>query len=90
MESLVAACESLVASNLGRLHWECGVSATGPPGKSSSMRHTRNKKNILSHLPSVTSVTRLPGISLNYFLFIYVHICSYRNIEGFFCAFLIA
>ena len=45
MGSLLVACELLSAacgiefpdqgSNLGPLHWECGVLATGPPGKSS-------------------------------------------------------
>ena len=46
MESLGAACDLLVAAcgmsfpdwrlNAGSLHWECGVSAPGPPGKSVS------------------------------------------------------
>ena len=36
---LVVACGIYVpdqSSNLGSLHWECGVLATGPPGKSPS------------------------------------------------------
>ena len=38
-EVLVEACGISFlgqGSNLGPLHWECGVSATGPPGKSQS------------------------------------------------------
>ena len=46
------------------------------------------KRNILGHLPRVTSVTKLTGILLNYFLFIYVRIRAYINVEGFFVLFL--
>ena len=50
-----AACELLVAacgiqfpdqgSNPGPLHWECGVLATGPPGKSPRMGEILNGKD---------------------------------------------
>ena len=41
------ACEPLVAvdqgSNLGPLHWECEVLATGPPGNSPKVIHSKSR-----------------------------------------------